>query len=291
MSLIDENGERFVRMAHLATVGSYKVNGVSALHSGLLKKEVLNDFAELWPNKFTNVTNGVTPRRFLAVTNPLLSLLINENIGEEWITELSHLKKLEAFADKDDFQKEWMNIKMENKQAMSWLIEERTGVKLDPAMLLDVQVKRIHEYKRQHLKVLHILSLYLRLKKGEGENIPPTAFIFAGKAAPGYYMAKRIIKLINAVAERVNNDADIKNRLKVVFLPNFNVKQAQRIYPAADLSEQISLAGMEASGTGNMKFSLNGALTVGTLDAANVEIREEVGEENFFLFGLTTEQV
>ena len=291
MSLIDDSREPSIRMAHLATVGSYKVNGVSALHSGLLKKNVLNDFAELWPDKFTNVTNGVAYRRFLAVSNPSLSKLISEKIGKEWLVNLEELHKLESLATDPDFQQQWRQVKFQNKQVLSSHIEAQTGVQLSPEMLFDVQVKRIHEYKRQHLKVLHILHLYLRLKRGEGANISPVAFIFAGKAAPGYFMAKRIIKLITAVADLVNNDSDSNDILKVVFLPNFNVKQAQHVYPAADLSEQISLSGMEASGTGNMKFAMNGALTIGTLDGANVEIREEVGDENFFLFGLSTEEV
>ncbi len=291
MSLIEERSEPSIRMAHLATVGSYKVNGVSALHSRLLKEQVLNDFAELWPDKFTNVTNGISHRRFLVVSNPALSNLISEKIGRDWLTDLYKLKGLEAFAEDEDFQNKWMEIKLENKRALSKHIEEYAGVKIDPTMMFDVQVKRIHEYKRQHLKVLHILSLYRRIKRGEGDRISPTAFIFAGKAAPGYFMAKRIIKLITSVADLVNNDTDVNGKLKVAFIPNFNVKLAQRIYPASDLSEQISMAGKEASGTGNMKFALNGALTVGTLDGANVEIRDEVGEENFFLFGLTTEEV
>ncbi|MGB8376201.1 MAG: glycogen/starch/alpha-glucan phosphorylase [Salegentibacter sp.] len=291
MSLIDEHGETSVRMAHLATLGSYKVNGVSALHSGLLKKQVLNNFAELWPEKFTNVTNGVAHRRFLAVSNPGLSSLISEKIGKEWITDLTRLHDLEKLADDDQFQQRWMQVKLENKKRLRRLLKERSNVEVDPEMLFDVQVKRIHEYKRQHLKVLHILSLYLRLKKEEGKDIVPSAFIFAGKAAPGYFMAKLIIRLITAVADLVNSDEEVKDKLRVAFLPNFNVKQAQQVYPAADLSEQISMAGKEASGTGNMKFALNGALTVGTLDGANVEIREEVGAENFFLFGQTTDEV
>jgi glycogen phosphorylase len=291
MSLIDERGEPTVRMAHLATVGSYMVNGVSALHSGLLKKQVLKDFAQLWPEKFTNVTNGVTHRRFLAVSNPKLSALISESIGKEWLTHLDKLKGLESFANDETFRRKWMEVKLENKKNLVTEIKELTGIEVKPEMLMDVQVKRIHEYKRQHLKVLHILSLYLRLKEGKGTNIPPTAFIFGGKAAPGYFMAKRIIKLITAVGDLINDDPDVNQTLKVVFLPNFSVKLAQHVYPAADLSEQISMAGKEASGTGNMKFALNGALTIGTLDGANVEIREEVGEENFFLFGLTTEEV
>ena len=291
MSLIDERGEPSVRMAHLATVGSYKVNGVSALHSQLLKSQVLNDFADLWPDKFTNVTNGVSYRRFLAVSNPGLADLITKKMGDEWLVDLSILQGLTKFADDPGFQQLWMEVKFRNKERLVKLIEERTEVKVDPGMMFDVHVKRLHEYKRQHLKVLHILSLYLKTKKGEGGNFAPTAFIFAGKAAPGYFMAKLIIKLITSVADLVNNDPDVNDKIKVVFLPNFSVKQAQKVYPAADLSEQISLAGKEASGTGNMKFALNGALTVGTLDGANVEIREEVGENNFFLFGLNTEEV
>lgn len=291
MSLIDEHGDPSVRMAHLATVGSFKINGVSQLHSSLLKSQVLHDFAELWPEKFTNVTNGVSHRRFLAVSNPGLADLISEKIGKGWLTDLTTLKMLERFADEEEFQKQWMAVKLENKKILSQLLEERAGVEIDPAMLFDVQVKRIHEYKRQHLMLLHIIDLYLKIKEGKGENIAPSAFIFAGKAAPGYFMAKLIIRLVTAVADIINNDEEVNKILKVAFLPNFSVKQAQRVYPAADLSEQISMAGKEASGTGNMKFTLNGALTIGTLDGANVEIREEVGEENFFLFGQTTQEV
>lgn len=291
MSLVDDHGEQSIRMAHLATVGSFKVNGVSALHSELLKTQVLNDFADVWPEKFTNVTNGVAHRRFLALSNPGLASLISEKIGKKWLTDLTSFRELENYAEDRNFQKKWRDVKLENKKVLSNLLEDRAGVKVDPSMLFDVQVKRIHEYKRQHLKVLHIIDLYLRIKEGKGEGIAPSAFIFAGKAAPGYFMAKLIIRLITAVADLVNNDEEVNKILKVVFLPNFNVKQAQRIYPAADLSEQISMAGKEASGTGNMKFALNGALTIGTLDGANVEIMEEVGEENFFLFGQTTEEV
>ncbi|WP_029034603.1 glycogen/starch/alpha-glucan phosphorylase [Salinimicrobium terrae] len=291
MSLIDDQGEPSVRMAHLATIGSFKVNGVSELHSRLLKSQVLNDFADLWPDKFTNVTNGVAHRRFLAVSNPGLADLISEKIGQEWLTELSSFKELEKFAEDENFQQRWREVKFQNKKFLASFLEEHSGVKVDPEMLFDVQVKRIHEYKRQHLKLLHIIDLYLRIKDGKTENIAPSTFIFAGKAAPGYFMAKLIIRLVTAVAELVNNDEEANKYLRVVFLPNFNVKQAQRVYPAADLSEQISMAGKEASGTGNMKFALNGALTIGTLDGANVEILEEVGKENFFLFGQTTEEV
>src|SRR5215813_13001726 len=291
MSLIDETGERFVRMAHLATVGSHRVNGVARLHSDLLQQTVMHDFAELWPKKFCNVTNGVTPRRFVALGNRRLSRLITESIGERWLADLSELRGLEPLADDESFQQRWREIKRANKRDLAALLKLRTGVDVDHESLFDIQVKRIHEYKRQHLAALYILSLYLRLKRDPKADIPARTFIFSGKAAPGYFMAKLIIKLINAVAETVNNDPLVRGRLRVVFLPDFSVKSAQHIYPAGDLSEQISMAGKEASGTGNMKFALNGALTIGTLDGANVEIREEVGAENFFLFGLTVEGV
>jgi starch phosphorylase len=291
MSLIDESGERYVRMAHLATVGSHRVNGVARMHSELLKKLVMQDFAEIWPQKFCNITNGVTPRRFIAVSNPELTTLIISRIGDGWLRNLDQLRKLEAFADDATFHQLWREVKLTAKRRLAALVEQRTGIKIEPDTLFDIQTKRIHEYKRQHLNVLHILTLYLRLKKNPQADIPARTFIFGGKAAPGYVMAKLIIKLINAVAELVNHDPDVRGRLKVVFFPDYNVKNAQHIYSSADLSEQISTAGKEASGTGNMKFSLNGALTIGTLDGANVEIREEVGDENFFLFGLTAEQV
>jgi starch phosphorylase len=291
MSLIDEKGERYVRMAHLASVGSHAINGVAELHSELLKRDVLRDFYEWTPEKFTNVTNGVTPRRFVVVSNPKLSRLISSKIGEGWIKNLRELRGLESSASDPIFQKEWRRIKRENKQDLTVLIQERTGIAVDADSLFDIQVKRLHEYKRQHLNLLHIITLYNRLKRDSKIKVIPRTFIFGGKAAPGYFMAKLIIKLINGVGEVVNNDPDVAGRLKVVFFPDFNVKNAKYIYPAADLSEQISTAGKEASGTGNMKFSLNGALTIGTLDGANVEIREEVGAENFFLFGLTAEQV
>jgi len=291
MSLIDESGGRFVRMANLACAGSHRINGVAQLHSELLKRLVLHDFAELWPEKFCNVTNGVTPRRFVALSNPRLTQLITASIGDGWLRDLNQLRRLESLAGDGAFQQEWRDVKLANKRRLAELIELRTGVRVDPASLFDIQVKRIHEYKRQHLNVLHILTLYLRHKGGTQTDEPARTFVFGGKAAPGYFMAKRIIKLINAVGELVNSDPALRGRLKVVFFPDFNVKNAQQIYPAADLSEQISTAGKEASGTGNMKFSLNGALTIGTLDGANVEIREEVGAENFFLFGLTAEQV
>ncbi len=291
LSIIDETGERYVRMAHLACVGSHAVNGVAELHSRLLKQEVLRDFYELSPERFHNVTNGVTPRRWLALSNPLLSDLISAAIGDAWIRELNELKRLEPFADDSAFRSEWRRIKSCNKNELAALIAHRTGVIVDTDSLFDVQVKRIHEYKRQHLNALHIITLYARLKRNPVCECVPRTFVFGGKAAPGYMMAKLIIKLITSIAEVVNNDSDIRGRLKVVFLPDFNVKTGQIIYPAADLSEQISLAGKEASGTGNMKFSLNGALTIGTLDGANIEICEEVGAGNFFLFGLKSEEV
>jgi starch phosphorylase len=285
LSLIDESGPRYVRMAHLACVGSHAINGVARLHSALLKETVLRDFADLWPEKFRNVTNGVTPRRFVAVANPGLTRLISARIGDGWLRDSGQLRQLEALADDPGFQAEWRAVKLANKRRLAALIAERTGIIVDPTSLFDVQVKRIHEYKRQHLGVLHILALYLRLKRDPDRDFPARTFIFGGKAAPGYFMAKRIIKLITATGDLIHHDPAVRDRLKVVFFPDFNVKNAHFIYPAADLSEQISTAGMEASGTGNMKFSLNGALTIGTLDGANVEIREEVGAENFFLFG------
>ena len=291
LSLIDESGPRYVRMANLASVGSHKINGVAQLHSELLKQTVLRDFAELWPEKFCNVTNGVTPRRFVAVSNPSLTQLIDAQIGDGWLKNLDRLRRLEQFADNTEFQQRWRAVKLANKRRLAALITERTGITVAPASLFDVLVKRIHEYKRQHLQVLHILTLYLRLKRDPQADVPARTFIFGGKAAPGYFMAKRIIKLITATGDLVNSDPAVRDRLKVVFFPDFNVTNAHFIYPAADLSEQISTAGKEASGTGNMKFSLNGALTIGTLDGANVEIREEVGAENFFLFGLTAAEV
>jgi glycogen phosphorylase len=291
MSLIGEGGGKSVRMAHLATVGSHAVNGVAALHSELLKASTLKDFYEMWPEKFGNVTNGVTPRRFLALSNPGLRELLDETIGDGWLTDLTRLRGLEPCADDPSFRERWREVKRANKSRLAEYVHSATGIELDPTWMFDVQVKRIHEYKRQHLMVLHIITLYNRLKCNPGLSIPPRAFIFGGKAAPGYFMAKRIIKMINAVGETVNSDPDVNRFMKVVFLPNFNVKNAHLVYPAANLSEQISTAGKEASGTGNMKFMINGALTIGTLDGANVEIREEAGPENFFLFGLTEDQV
>ncbi|WNG93500.1 glycogen/starch/alpha-glucan phosphorylase [Mycobacterium sp. ITM-2016-00318] len=291
MSLIGEDGGKCVRMAHLATVGSHAINGVAALHSALLKQSVLKDFYEMWPERFSNKTNGVTPRRFLAVANPGLRGLLDDTVGEGWLVDMTLLRRLEPLADDGAFHPRWRDVKRANKARLADYVEATTGIELNPDWLFDIQVKRIHEYKRQHLNVLHIVTLYHRLKNNPGFEIPPRAFIFGGKAAPGYFLAKRIIKLINAVGETVNNDPDVNRFLKVAFVPNFNVQNAHLIYPAADLSEQISTAGKEASGTGNMKFMINGALTIGTLDGANVEIRDEVGAENFFLFGLTEDQV
>jgi starch phosphorylase len=291
MSLIDESGPRSVRMAHLACVGCHAINGVAALHTELVKKDVLHDFFEMMPEKFSNKTNGVTPRRFMLLSNPGLAGLISRIAGDGWAADLNTLRKLEPHADDPDFQSDWRRIKLENKHRLADLIETQTGTRVDPESMFDILVKRIHEYKRQHLKVLHIISLYQHIKADPSLNVVPRTFIFSGKAAPGYDMAKRIIKLIHSVGEVVNADPDVNDRLKVVFLPNYSVKLAQWIYPAADLSEQISTAGKEASGTGNMKFALNGALTIGTLDGANVEMREEVGAGNFFLFGMTADQV
>jgi len=291
MSLIDETGERYVRMAHLACVGSHAINGVAALHSELLKSDVLKDFYEMWPQKFSNKTNGVTPRRWMVLSNPKLSQLITEHIGDGWVKDLSRLKALEPLAENPEFRARWREIKHSSKQNLAARALLRAGIVIDPKSMFDVLVKRIHEYKRQHLKVLHIVWLYHGIKSNPSFQVQPRTFIFGGKAAPGYHLAKLMIKLITSVGDVINRDPDVRDRLKVVFLPNFNVKNGQRVYPAADLSEQISTAGKEASGTGNMKFSLNGALTIGTLDGANIEIREEVGAENFFLFGLSAPEV
>jgi len=291
MSLIDEGGERYVRMANLACVGSSAINGVARLHSDLLKEGVLRDFHDFSPEKFQNKTNGVTPRRFMLLSNPGLAGLISRSIGPGWVKNLDELKNLEKFADDAQFCREWRDVKLENKRRLAALLKERSGITVNPDTLFDIQVKRLHEYKRQHLNALFIITLYNRLRRNPSLKIAPRTFVFGGKAAPGYHMAKLIIKLINSIAEVVNHDPVVKDQIKVAFFPNFNVKNAQHIYPAADLSEQISTAGKEASGTGNMKFALNGALTIGTLDGANVEIREHVGEENFFLFGLTEAEV
>ena len=291
MSLIDETGEKSVRMANLACVGSHAVNGVAELHTKLLTANILHDFYEMSPEKFSNKTNGVTPRRWMVVSNPRLSALITVKIGDGWITDLNKLRQLEDFVDDAKFISSWCQVKLENKKEQAAYALEHSGVEVNPESLFDVQVKRLHEYKRQLLNVLHIITLYNRIKQNPDIDIVPRTFVFGGKAAPGYFMAKLIIKLITSVADVVNNDPDVKERLKIVFIANYNVKLGHRVYPMADLSEQISTAGLEASGTGNMKFSMNGALTIGTLDGANIEIREEVGEDNFFLFGLTAQEV
>jgi len=291
LSIIDETDPRYVRMAHLACVGSFAINGVAELHSRLLMETVLRDFYDLWPAKFQNKTNGVTPRHFMMLSNPGLASLLTETIGSDWKNDLSNLRALEQHADDPTFQECWRRVKRERKKALASTIAKLCSVSIELDSLYDVQAKRIHEYKRQHLNVLHIVTLYERIKLNPGIEITPRTFIFGGKAAPGYAMAKLMIQLVNAVGDVVNRDHDVAGRLKVVFLPNFSVKLGYGVYPAADLSQQISTAGKEASGTGNMKFSMNGALTIGTLDGANVEIREEVGAENFFLFGLNAEEV
>jgi len=315
MSLIDEHGEKAVRMAHLAVVGCHSVNGVAAMHTELLKRHLLRDFFELWPERFHNVTNGVTPRRWVALANPGLAALVSSRIGDGWLTHPEEeLPRLEAFIADTGFREAWRAVKLANKRTLAGEVRARLGIELDPASMFDIQVKRLHEYKRQHLNLLHVISLWNELRRG-GVGLtaagptatgraaagaaapgarsarPARTVIFGGKAAPGYFMAKLIIRLIHGVADVLAADPATRDLLRVVFIPDFNVKRAHRIYPAADLSEQISTAGMEASGTGNMKFALNGALTIGTLDGANVEIREAVGAENFFLFGLTADEV
>jgi starch phosphorylase len=291
MSLISETDGRHIRMANLACAGSHTINGVAELHTRLLKKYTLNDFYELYPEKFLNITNGVTPRRWIALCNRSLAILITDRIGMGWVSDLEELRKLEAFVDDEEFRTQWWQVKQDKKREQAAFFQQRTGIGINPDSLFDVQVKRIHEYKRQHLNILHIITLYQRIRENPDIDIQPRTFFFGGKAAPGYFMAKLMIKLITSVADVVNNDPLVADRLKVVFIPNFNVKAGHHIYPMADLSEQISTAGMEASGTGNMKFAMNGALTIGTLDGANIEIREEVGEENFFLFGATAAEI
>jgi len=289
MSIIDPDNN--VCMAYLAIVGSFSINGVAALHSQLLKEGLFNDFYQLWPERFNNKTNGVTQRRWMASSNPGLRKLLNEKIGQGWITDLSQLHKIEDFVNDKNFRRDWMAVKRQNKQRLADLVETETGVRFEVEALFDVQVKRIHEYKRQLLNILHVIHLYARIKRGETDNWTNRCVIIGGKAAPGYFMAKKIIKLINNVADVINNDPGVGNRLKLAFVPNYRVSAMEIIAPGADLSEQISTAGKEASGTGNMKFMMNGAITIGTLDGANVEILEAVGEENFFLFGLKTEEV
>jgi starch phosphorylase len=291
MSLIDEGGERYVRMANMCLVASSSVNGVAELHTRILKDSLFKDSYELWPEKFHNVTNGITPRRWLLKANPMLSQLITESIGESWITRLDELGKIEKFSENDDFLDALAKIKKSNKGQLSNWVMQNLGVKLDPSAIFDVQVKRLHEYKRQLLLALYIVIFYNRLLSDSSFDPVPRSFIFAAKAAPGYYMAKLIIRLIHGIAGVVNSNPRTRGKLSVAFLPDYRVSLAEKIIPAAEVSEQISLAGMEASGTGNMKFMMNGALTLGTYDGANVEIHREVGDENMFLFGLRTEDV
>lgn len=291
LSIIEEGGEKLVRMAHLALIGSHSVNGVAQLHSEIIKEQLFKDFYRVWPERFNNKTNGVTPRRWLKLCNPQLTALIESRIGNKFMQNLDELKKLLPYADDAKFRKQFREVKAANKKNLAGLIKKLTGIEVNPNSIFDCQIKRLHEYKRQLLNVLHIIALYNRIKSGDGKNMVPRTFIFGAKAAPGYRVAKVIIKLINSVAKVVNNDPDVGSLLKVVFMENYSVSMAQCIIPAADVSEQISTAGMEASGTGNMKLSMNGALTIGTLDGANVEILAEVGAENFFLFGLKADEV
>lgn len=291
MSIIEEGGSKHVRMAHLAIVGAHSVNGVAAMHSELVKNELVPEFHALWPEKFNNKTNGITQRRWLLQSNPMLSKLITDTIGVDWITNLSALRGLEPMAEDPSFQERFRAVKELNKKKLQQVIGEVAGVSVDPKSLFDIQIKRIHEYKRQLLNILHVVHLYQRIVEDGFELAQPQAFIFAGKAAPGYYLAKKIIHFINAVGAVVNRDPRVNDQIKVAFLPNYRVSLAEVMIPAADVSEQISTAGKEASGTGNMKLALNGALTLGTLDGANVEIREEVGEDNIFIFGLTVEEI
>ncbi|MGZ4999847.1 MAG: glycogen/starch/alpha-glucan phosphorylase [Methylomonas sp.] len=291
MSIIEEGHEKQVRMAFLAIVGSFSVNGVAELHSRLLQEGLFRDFYDLWPHKFNNKTNGVTPRRWLAACNPELASLITETIGDGWITDLSELAKLRPYAEDAAFRKKWFDLNLASKQRLVKFKKDEHDIDINVNAMFDVQVKRIHEYKRQILNVLHVIHLYDRIKRGDTENWVDRCVLIGGKAAPGYAMAKKIIKLINNVATVVNNDPSVRDKLRLVFMPNYRVSAMEKICPGADLSEQISTAGKEASGTGNMKFMMNGALTIGTLDGANIEIREEVGAENFFLFGLTEAEV
>lgn len=290
-SIIEESNEKFVRMANLSIIGSASINGVAALHTEILKQDLFHDFYELWPEKFNNKTNGITQRRWLLLANPALSQLVTRQIGDGWIKDLFQLKKLLKWSQNKAFQQQWRQVKMENKQKLAQFILNKMAVKVNVDSIFDVQVKRIHEYKRQLLNILHVLTLYNRIKTNPQYKVTPRTIIFSGKAAPSYTTAKLIIKLINSVADVINNDPDVGERLKVIFLADYSVSLAEKIIPAADLSEQISTAGMEASGTGNMKFALNGALTIGTLDGANIEIKDQVDDQNIFIFGLTAQQV
>jgi glycogen phosphorylase len=290
-SLIDESDQKYIRMAHLGGLGSHAINGVSENHSELLRKTILPDLYELYPERFFNVTTGVTQRRWLVLSNPGLAELITKTIGDRWISHLEEIRHLEAFANDPNLRKRWLRVKRENKSDFAEILRQQTGIAVDPDTLFDIQMKRFHEYNRQHLSVLHIITLYNRIKRNPQADSTPRTCIFGGKASPGYFIANLIIKLIHSVAEVVNNDPDVAGRLKIVFSPDLNVKNGQRIYPAADLSEQISIVGKGASGTGSMKFSMNGALTIGTLNGLNTEILAEIGAENMFLFGMTAEEV
>ncbi|RKY94266.1 MAG: glycogen phosphorylase, partial [Ignavibacteriae bacterium] len=291
LSIINEEPERTVRMANLAIVGSFAVNGVAALHTEIIKTKIFHHFNKIYPGKFLNITNGITQRRWLKTANPFLSKIITDKIGDLWLKDLEKFKQLESFIDDETYLESWRSAKWLNKKLLIDYIEGEHSFTVNPESMFDVQIKRFHEYKRQLLNIFHVITLYNRIKKNPGISMVPRTVIFGGKAAPAYFMAKLIIKLINSVADVVNNDLDVGDKLKVIFLKNYSVTLAEKIIPASDLSEQISMAGLEASGTGNMKFALNGALTIGTMDGANIEIREEVGEENIFIFGLLADEV
>jgi starch phosphorylase len=291
MSLVEEDGVKRINMGYLCVVGSHAVNGVAQIHSDLLKTTLFKDFYEMFPERFQNKTNGITPRRWLLLCNQSLADAVVDRIGDEWISDLNKLKQLSNFVNDENFARTIYKVKQENKLKFTQWVEQHYKLKIDPGAMFDMQVKRIHEYKRQLLNVLHVITQYNRIRKNPNGKFVPRVVMIGGKAAPGYHMAKKIIKLINNVATIVNNDPIINGRLKLIFLENYRVSLAEKIIPAADLSEQISLAGTEASGTGNMKFMLNGALTIGTLDGANVEMAQEVGNDNIFIFGMTVEQV